>query len=312
MKPLSKALSRKSLPILFFLILFFSSGFSQIRNIQWERISHSGIIVFHTKKDKKNAEQILSQLVNAYPQIASEIGGQSKDSIYVHLTPSELIYRKFVGEHFPRWSEGAAYSARNIIILKSPRFSTRRGNVHTTAIHELTHILLNNAVRGNPVPRWFNEGLAVYYSGEKMYTSGSLISKALISKSIISLEDIDKVLKFHKDKAHLAYQQSYLAVRYLFEQFGKAKVKQIIFLMGQGQNIDGAMSATIGMDFFDFEYDWYHHLQKKYRWHFLMDFDTYLWIFILLLFLFGFMIIRYRNRQTIKRWEIEDEMDDVW
>ena len=71
----------------------------------------------------------------------------------------------------------------------------------------------------NPIPRWFDEGLAVYYSGERGLASSSLISKALLSNSIIPLEEIDEVLTFHKEKAQLAYQESFTAITFLIEEF---------------------------------------------------------------------------------------------
>ena len=61
------------------------------------------------------------------------------------------------------------------------------------------------------------------------------------------------------------------------------------------------------MDENDFEYEWFQYIKKKYRFHFLLDFDNYLWVIILLLFVIGFILIRRRNRRTIRRWEYEDD-----
>ena len=156
------------------------------------------------------------------------IGASAYDLVSVYITPTEDIYQQFVGKNFPDWSEGIASPSKNLVVLKSPDIMSEHADIGKIAIHELVHILLNKAVHGNPIPRWFNEGLAVYYSGEKAFASGSLISKALITKSIIDLTEIDDVLVFYQGKAQLAYQESYLAVLYLFEQFGKDKVKEII------------------------------------------------------------------------------------
>ncbi|MDW7682028.1 MAG: peptidase MA family metallohydrolase, partial [bacterium] len=234
------------------------------------------------------------------------------DSVYFFMAPTESDYLNHVGSSIPNWSSGVAFPDQRRIVLKSPRTSNQPNAPFKTAVHELAHIMLHSNIDGRAIPRWFDEGIAVYFSGEKMYASGSLVSKAVISKSLIDLMEIDRVLKFHQDKARLAYQQSYLAVRYLFEQYGAEQVKKLVQQLRQGNDLDQAMLNTIGMDMADFEYEWYHHIRHKYRWHFLMDFDYYLWIIILGLFILGFILIRRRNRKTIKRWEQENDWDEPW
>jgi len=286
----------------FLLLPFYLYGF----NLEWQELSTPPFKIYFQYSNKNSiakTQKILYSLVSFYPKLMEDFGTTSDDSIIVYISPTEEIYRQFVGENFPDWSDGVASPSRNIIILKSSNILPGNANNSKIAIHELTHILLNRAVHSNPVPRWFNEGLAVYYSGEKAFASGSLVSKALVTKSIIDLNDIDEVLTFYRDKAQLAYQESYLAVDYLFEQFGKDKVKEIISELGKGQKIDQALLNVIGMDMLDFEYEWYQHIKKKYRWRFLVDFDTYLWILMLALFLLGFILMRLRNRRTIRRWE---------
>lgn len=295
--------------IILLFLLFNNSAFSLTSaaiDHNWQKIAHHPFVIYYGENDSKKHQLVLKTLHKSYQKLSQEIGGELQDSIAVFICPSEKVYRQFVGENFPNWSEGVASPSNNVIILKSPNLLPDHAVISKIAIHELTHIILHKAVNGHPIPRWFNEGMAVYYSGEKSFASGSLISKALITKSIIDLKDINEVLNFHSDKAQLAYQESYLAILYLFEQFGKEKVKQIISLMGKGKNLDLAFLEAIGMDTVDFEYDWYHYIKKQYRWRFLIDFDTYLWIFILALFLVGFMIIRRRNRLTIQRWENDE------
>lgn len=296
--------------ILLYYVWHFHPVLAQQNN--WLKKISSQFVIFFQSADQKNANKILQTIDQTFPQISQQLNISFLDSVTIILSPSEKSYSQFVGKNFPNWSGGAASPDQNLIILKSPSFTHEERNNAKITIHELTHILLNKAVNKNPLPRWFNEGMAVYFSGEKEFASNSLISKALITKSIIPLREIDKVLNFHQDKAQLAYQESFLAVSYLIEKFGNESMKIILAQLAQGNDMDAALVHAIGSDQTDFEYEWYHSIQKKYRWHFLLDFDIYLWIFILLLFIFGFLIIRKRNRLTMKRWEQEDETDGLW
>jgi hypothetical protein len=216
------------------------------------------------------------------------------------------------GSGIPKWSDGITTPSRNLIILKSARSMPPETDNTAIAIHELAHILLDRVTKGNPIPRWLNEGLAVYYSGEKAFASSSLVSKALLTNSIIALDDIDDVLNFRREKAQLAYQQSYLAVEYIIKNYGPNAIKNIVHKIGAGLDVDKAFLEEINSDVWDFEDEWVAYIKHKFRWHFLIEIDSYLWVIILLLFIVGFIIIRRRNKQTIARWKEEDDFTEPW
>lgn len=289
------------------IISFFLLSISLATDSQWQKITGSKFIVYFQVNDLQNSEKILNSLQSSYLRLSQEIGVELVDSVVVFITPSKEVFQKMVGENIPKWSDGIAAPIHNTIILKSPRWIPPETDNKAIAIHELTHIILARAVKGNPIPRWFNEGLAVYYSGEKGYASSTLVSKALLTDSIIPLSDIDEVLQFHVDKAQLAYQESYLAINYLMNQYGSDAVKKIIQKLGDGLNLNQALLEVIDLDLWEFEDEWLDHIKRKYRWHFLVEFDNYLWVLILALFIIGFIIMRRRNKKTIQRWQMEDE-----
>ena len=296
--------NRKIILLLFFIgsaiFLFPAISYSQYWGLKWHQIKSKPFIIHYLNNDVTYSDIVLKTLKNFYPRLSSEIGYQEKSTIMVFLCNSDKAYNLIVGKNFPKWSEGVAQPANKLIIIKSGVNSSK------IIVHELTHILLHSAVNSKPIPRWFDEGLAVFYSDEQEFASSSLISKALITNSIIPLSDIDDVLTFHTSKAQLAYQESYLAVLFLIEEFGLDGIKRVVTALAEKENEDQALIAAIGIDLWDFETAWIKYLKRKYRWHFLVEFDTYLWLFILLLFLAGFMLMRRRNKKTMQRWEEED------
>ncbi len=302
---------------LLLVLLLSSSAFGRsnfLNTGEWERMTHFPFTLYFQETDSKNAENILNTLNENYPILSQQLGIELQDTVFIFISPTKKSFRQFVGKTFPEWSDGVASPSRNSIILKSPRLQPDYPDNSKIVIHELTHILVDKITKGTPIPRWLNEGLSVYYSGEKGFASSSLVSKALISKSVIPLSDIDRVLRFHLEKAQLAYQESYLAVRYLFNEYGEAEVREILNLVGNGLNLNDAFIRVIDTDLWEFETEWLEHIKKKYRWQFLMDFDTYLWILMGLLFLLGFALMRMRNRRKIQQWEEEeeDENPEYW
>ncbi len=285
--------------------ILYSNGFTE--NQQWQRISGSIFIIYFQDNDFYNSEKILNKLQLAYLKLSQELGVELIDSLAVFLAPSKQAFDQIVGKNIPNWSDGLASPMKNMIILKSPKWIPTDKDVNAIATHELVHIMVDRAVKGNPLPTWLNEGLAVYYSGEKGYASSTLVSKSLITKSLIPLSDIDDVLSFHLDKAQLAYQQSYLAVVYLFDNYGVEAVRNIILKVSEGNNLNEAFIEVLDRDLWKFEEEWLQYVEQQYRWYFLVEVDNYLWVLILGLFVLGFIVIRRRNKRVIQQWQKEDE-----
>ena len=296
---------RRTLHICIVFSLFFSP-FSHASDDQWHRLSDTNFIIYYQFNDSQNSEKIFKILKTSYYKLSQEIGVEVTDTIAVIIAPSKNDYQQMLGKNIPKWSDGVASPSKNSIVLKSASWTPPETDHSAIAVHELIHILLDRAVKGNPIPRWFDEGIAVYYSGEKRYASSSRISKALLTKSLIELKDIDNVLNFQADKAQLAYQESYLAVDYLFKQYGKDAVKKIIQHLGNGRDLNQAFLAVIDLDLWEFEGEWLDNIKQKYRWYFLVELDDYLWVIMLVLLVAGFFMMRIRNRRTIQRWQDED------
>ena len=96
-----------------------------------------------------------------------DLGIDFEERTKVYLAPS---FRKFQeiqpGGEIPSWAIGVAYPSLNLIIIKSPR-AIKRGHIDLIKVfkHEFTHIALGRAFKGREkVPRWLDEGLAMYES----------------------------------------------------------------------------------------------------------------------------------------------------
>lgn len=289
-----------------------SAGRDAVATDSWRRLNDTYFIVYFQNDDARNAQHILNSLQTAYHRLSQEIHVQIADSISVFVTPSQKVYEQLAGKQIPRWSDGLASPGRNAIILKSPRWMPPETDHAAIAVHELTHLLLDRATNGQPLPRWLNEGLAIYYSGEKEFTATTLVSKALATNSMIPLDEIDKVLAFHRSKAQLAYQESHLAVEYLIRNYGHDAIKNILYNISIGLDADQAFLQALQVDTWDFEDEWLADVKHRFRWHFLLELDSYLWLIILLLFVIGFIVIRRRNRRLMESWQEEEELAEPW
>jgi hypothetical protein len=271
----------------------------------WQVIYADKFNIFYHRDDSLNAVAISEILTDEYPSISAELGADVEAPIGIFIAPSKYRFNVLTGGALPHWGEAVADPGKQIIIVKSPRWTNSTGNQRVVVIHELVHILVGTAAGEAAVPRWLNEGLAIYFSGETSYFGGSELSHAQLSEQIIPLRQIDGVLNFGQSQANLAYQESYLAVVYLIDAYGRSAIPILLQSLREKQNINTALQDAFGVTFVQFEQEWRQYLLEKYKWSFLIEFDKYLWLFIFLLFVLAIVAMVIRKRRTLAKWQAE-------
>jgi hypothetical protein len=269
-------------------------------------------LVHFTPQDKVYANELSTLLHLAYEDLAERLKISLRMPVSVYLCPDEDVFNRLTGNLVPHWGEGAADADRGFIILRSPNQTGNYGHFPTLIRHELVHVLIGQFLTRHALPKWFNEGAALSFSNDDSFAGGAAVSKALFSDSIIPLSSIDDILEFHSSKARLAYEESYLFIKFIEDTHGQDGIVELLHRMEESEApFDSVFQTVFGQDVLDLELAWYDYLEDEYRWRFLLDFETFLWIFILTLFLFVFLGIRLRNRRTLKRWDDEERLSSV-
>lgn len=274
----------------------------------WRTLSTKYFNVYYQPDDSLNALSIGHILVEEYPPVSNELEVILDSPIGVFIAPTKASFIKLTGGHIPHWGEAVADPTKQLMIVKSPRWSRPSENLRIIIIHELVHILVQKRAQNAAVPRWLNEGLAIYFSGETSHFGGKEVSRAQLTEQLIPLETIDHVLTFESLRAHLAYQEAYLAVVHMVEQYGESALPALLQALAETNDIDAAFRKTFGVSIKQFELEWRYYLKKKYKWSVLSEFEGLLWVGLVLLFLLAFVLLLVRNRRTVARWEAEEDM----
>ena len=272
----------------------------------WRQITSSAAHIIYTHPDSQTAVVVQQYLQAALTPLLTSLRFILSQPVKIYICPNPATYNDFVGNKIPEWGEAVTFSRSNTIVLKSPYWSESRRTFKATVIHELVHVILAQFMEQQPIPTWLNEGLAVYFSGERQLASSSLVGKALTTNSLIPLNNINHVLQFQRDKALLAYQESFLAVNYLIEHFGKTSLVTLLESLKNNASLDNAFRTATQLTFQEFEQKWREHLQHENRWDVLIDLPVFLWILMGILFLIAVVLVFYRNRKKLKQWEAEE------
>jgi hypothetical protein len=142
-----------------------------------------------------------------------------KPSIY--LVADQPQFNKLIRGRFPDWGAAAAFPERKLIAIKSPDHFNLGKSLEELLVHEYSHLVVSHKTGFHEAPRWLHEGISVFVSMEWSFSDNLAMNRAAIFGDFLALREIENLNRFSEGKAHVAYAHSYLAVNYIYDNYGR-------------------------------------------------------------------------------------------
>ncbi|MCY3556976.1 MAG: peptidase MA family metallohydrolase [Gemmatimonadetes bacterium] len=270
-----------------------------------------GVRVTFEPADAPFVDHVLDIVREASPDLRATLGLPSADTIHIHIAPTQEAFLTYTPGAIPEWGAGYAVPHRRLVVLRSPRITGTYDGSEELVVHELAHVMLHSALRGADIPRWLDEGFAMHMARDWGFWDRASLVVAVVSGNLVPLSAIQGVNRFPEHRAHLAYQQSALAVQYILRMYGEAGLHTLFDSLRRTGSIDRASFETFGMSVVEFERDWLAFMERNYGWRMLLGESLSLVIAPLfgVLCLLAFLQIRRRRRATLRRWASEEVGD---
>ena len=293
-----------------FIFLLFSFLLpSHIVSSDYQEISTTHFDFYFSKHDKKVAEHLAREADMIAEKVRADLGVSFKGKIKVHIA-QENEFETIQPHHatIPDWVSGVAYHKLSLIILKSPR--AVRGthyDLRKTFIHEISHVLLGSGFRnGERIPRWLNEGIAMYESREWSFTRVSTITQAVLTDSLLPLPEITHRFPRTRREAELAYCQSFYLISFLITNYGKEKFHHFIRYYSRERMLEDTLLKVYGMNVRQLERKWHSYLKMRFSWIPLITSTSTLWFIITLIFICSYIRKKRKASMTLQQWEKEE------
>lgn len=238
----------------------------------------------------------------------------------------ELTYRpviRLVGEEAP---EGAGKGAFRFIAYARPEEGLvvlflapiRASGVPLSSVlkHEVCHLLLHDAVGGDRLPRWLDEGIAQWASGgfSELAAPGRpfFLPGAVLAGGDIPLEELVSRFPGTERDIRLAYEKSRSVVEYLLETGGGIeKLTLLLRDLSRGVPADGAFRTVYGMTPGQFEKAWKRHVAGIAGWLFYLSSYLYeILFFVGALAAFAGFLRYLRKKRTYRDDEDDGDEED--
>ena len=147
---------------------------------------------------------------------------------------------------------GVAVDDHSLILLGAHR------DAEMIVAHELSHIVVGIAT-ANPfagLPRWLDEGLAMYAEGQELpQANRSALESAIRRDALLSLRSMTSY-SGQASQVDLYYGQAHSVVAYLLDAYGRDKMRELLAVFAEGSRQDDALLRVYGVDLAGLEDRW--------------------------------------------------------
>ncbi len=207
----------------------------------------------------------------------------------------------------PSWVSGYAYGSLGTIVLFPERSPSYPDSTLAELLrHEVAHVLIARAAGGQPIPRWFNEGLAMAAAEVWSLDDRSRVTLASLAGGATPLAELDRLFAGDRGEVARAYALSGAFVQDMLRAYGPAAPAAILSRLAIGQPFDEAFVRSTGWTLERAEEAFRRRWSIWYRWVPALSSSLTLWLAITLLALWAGRRRRARAAALEAQWEEEE------
>ena len=282
----------------------------------WESVSASRLTVrFHGPSDIL-ANQVLER-AGTFLNDTSEFLGLpwlSQYSIVIAQSRDEFLELQPTARPAPEWAGALTYPGLKMVLIMTPAAMETGGSSYWSLLrHEMAHLLLGDAEsrHGTRLPRWFQEGIATYVSGEMNLARLMQLGWAQATGATPDFRDLEYTFPSQSSHAGAAYARSYLFIKYISQRFGEDAVAELLSESFQRGGINRGVVAAFDMNLAELLVGFDQYARVKATWIPVITSTATLWGVITLLFLITWFRKKVQGLRTIRQWEREDEIEQM-
>ncbi len=225
----------------------------------WQTLSSDRLTLYWYAGGRAFGEALFDQANKTLDQIEAEAGVRVEIPVKIFIYGSYADLRNAIAVGSQEWTGGQAFTEQGVVVIGVPPGDLDYGLAATP--HELTHLVIHQAT-DNPfgdIPRWLDEGLAVYMSGEldadwRGYRD--IVARAAERGELMTLQTLSSTFPADSDQAGLAYAQSGVVVEFIIEHYGKEAMAHLLEIFSEGALYDDALEQALGVDTWGLDNAW--------------------------------------------------------
>lgn len=283
---------------------------------EWKTVTNSRLTVRFRGPSDILANQVLERSGVFLADTSQFLGlpWLSQYLIVIAGSKEEFIELQPTARPAPEWAGALTYPGLKMVLIMTPGAMDSRGARYWSLLqHEMVHLLLGDAESRHRVklPRWFQEGIATYVSGEMNLSRLLQLGWAQATGATPDFRKLEFTFPNQPSRAGAAYARSYLFIKYITQRFGDDAVAQLLDASFKEGGIRGGASAAFGMSLAELLSGFDQYARVKATWIPIATSTATIWGLITLLFFVTWFRKKVQGMRTVRQWEREEEMEGL-
>jgi len=223
---------------------------------EWNSLERNEIVIWWHDRPNSFGEEIL--------QVAEKAIGDQESFYSIKLnTPVTIVIFNSSDEFFSWQAEegyagGIAFPEVSLTTQLVSEVFGYEDWVADVVPHELSHLFFyqisSKQLRSST--KWLDEGLATYSEYGNHWFEWQILREGYDAGKLVSFKYLEYTFGDDPDQVDLFYAQSYYAVLYLEEVYGREKVSELIDEYSKGSGLESCFRKVlgVGLDEFNIEY----------------------------------------------------------
>jgi len=233
----------------------------------WQALRSGNLTLLYYGGDREAAlaQQLATSAQAALARMQSQVGVTLASPVRIYIYQSSNDMRAALSARSQGFDErvvtlGVAVADDTLLLLGS------YAGVQQTIAHELSHIVVGLATKNpySPVPRWLDEGLAMYAEGNLPADNLRALNDAVAHDALISVRSLSSYTG-DASQVDLYYGEVYSLVDYMLRTYGRDKMADLLKVFKQGTYQDDALRQVYGLGLDDLDQAWRASLGLKAR-----------------------------------------------
>jgi hypothetical protein len=207
----------------------------------------------------------------------------------------------------PSWVAGFADGQRGIVVLfpsRSPVYPD--DTLEDVLRHEVAHVLIDRAAGGQPVPRWFHEGLAMAAERPWGLRDRTRLIAGFALGSPVGTSEMNALFTRDRAAQAQAYALAGAFVHDLLAEHGAGLPAVLLARVSAGVPFDRAFAEVTGEGLSDAERAFWRRQRLWTTWIPVLTSASALWLGVTLLALVAIRTRRRKSAAIRKRWAEEE------
>jgi hypothetical protein len=226
------------------------------QNIEWQQAQGERVTLHWHGRAESQAEELLALAEEVIDRLALEMGVPPPGEATIWVYNNERDMSRATSTRSESYDErvvtlGMAMGGGTLLLLGS------HSDVRETLAHELCHLVVG-LVTDNPyieIPRWLDEGLAMYAEGELPRSNRRALEDAIARDELISLRSLTSYTG-DPEKVNLFYGQSFSVVAFILDEYGEGAMRDLLAVFSEGRRQDDALEQVLGFGLDELEARW--------------------------------------------------------